>query len=329
MPCGPKACSAGASVGILCRNHRGILDAIFGTAKAGGRALFLNTDFAGPQAVEVCAREGVEVLFYDEEFADVVAEVDTPRGRYVAWTDDPSGATGGTTIDSLVASGSPALPPAPGKHGKAVVLTSGTTGTPKGADRDIALSLVAPGAFLSKIPFHRGGATYIAPPIFHSLSLGNVLLATAMGSTMVMRRFFDPEETLIATADHSCTSLILVPAMLNRLLSVGAERIKQLDLSALRIILCSGAQLDAALVTRAMDAFGDIVYNLYGSTEVAWATIATPADLRAAPGTAGRVPLGTTVELFDEKDRRLPMRGRYRAHLREQRAGIQWVYRWR
>jgi fatty-acyl-CoA synthase len=298
--------NAGLSVGILCRNHRGILDAIFGIAKAGGRAVFLNTDFAGPQTVEVCAQEGVEVLFYDEEFADVVAEVDAPQGRFVAWTDDPSGSTSGTTIESLITSGSPTLPPAPEKHGKVVVLTSGTTGTPKGADRDIALSLVAPGAFLSKIPIHRGEATFIAPPIFHSLGLANVLLATVMGSTMVMRRFFDPEETLIATAEHSCSSLILVPAMLNRLLSVGDARIEQLDLSALRVILCSGAPLEGALGTRAMDAFGDIVYNLYGSTEVAWATIADPADIRAAPGTAGRVPLGTTVELFDDKDQRVP-----------------------
>jgi fatty-acyl-CoA synthase len=48
-----------------------------------------------------------------------------------------------------------------------------------------------------------------------------------------------------------------------------------------------------------MDVFGDVVYNLYGSTEVAWATIATPEDLRAAPGTAGRPPLGTVVKLLD------------------------------
>ena len=291
----------GASVGILCRNHRGLLDAFYGTAKAGGRALFLNTDFSGPQAVEVSAREGVEALFYDEEFAEVVSKIDAPKGRFVAWTDDLHGATTGTSVETLITTGNPTLPPAPDKHGKFVVLTSGTTGTPKGADRDIALSLVAPGALLSKIPFHRGEATFIAPPIFHALGLANVLLATAMGSTMVVRRFFDPKETLIATAEHRCSSLILVPTILNRLLLEGVEGIKQLDLSSLRIILCSGAQLEGALATRAMDAFGDIVYNLYGSTEVAWATIADPADLRAAPGTAGRIPRGTTVRLFDDK----------------------------
>jgi fatty-acyl-CoA synthase len=55
-----------------------------------------------------------------------------------------------------------------------------------------------------------------------------------------------------------------------------------------------------------MDRFGDVLYNLYGSTEVAWATIAQPADLRAAPGTAGRPPRGTIVKLYDDDGREVP-----------------------
>jgi fatty-acyl-CoA synthase len=55
-----------------------------------------------------------------------------------------------------------------------------------------------------------------------------------------------------------------------------------------------------------MDLLGENVYNLYGSTEVAWATIATPDDLRKAPGTAGRPPHGTIVRIFDEDGNELP-----------------------
>lgn len=297
---------AGTTIGILCRNHRGLFDAIFGTAKAGARAVFLSTDFAGPQATQVCSQEGVEVLIFDEEFTEEVSGIGAPKGRLVAWTETRQSATTGITLESLIATGSAAPPPAPGCHGKAVVLTSGTTGAPKGADRDVSLSLVGPGALLSKIPFRRGGATFIATPIFHSLGLGNVLLATALGSTMVVRRNFDAEATLVSVAEHHCTSLIVVPAILNRLVAVGDERIAQLDLSALRIILSSGSQLNGSLAIRALDTFGDTLYNLYGSTEVAWATIATPADLRAAPGTAGRVPLGTTVAVLDDNGHPVP-----------------------
>jgi acyl-CoA synthetase (AMP-forming)/AMP-acid ligase II len=55
-----------------------------------------------------------------------------------------------------------------------------------------------------------------------------------------------------------------------------------------------------------MDAFGDTLYNLYGSTEVAWASIATPEDMRAAPGTAGKPPRGTVVRLYDERGVEVP-----------------------
>jgi fatty-acyl-CoA synthase len=131
-------------------------------------------------------------------------------------------------------------------------------------------------------------------------------LAIALGSTVVVRRRFDPEDTLIALAEHRCTALAVVPVILNRLLSLGEERIAATDLSALRIIASSGAQLEAALATKTMDTFGDVLYNLYGSTEVAWATIADPSDMRAAPGCVGKPPLGTTVRIYDDDGRRTP-----------------------
>ena len=297
----------GTGVGILCRNHRGMFDASFGVLKAGGRVLYLNTDFAAPQAKEVCAREGVEMLVYDEEFSDIVAGVDAPRGRFVAWTDDPAGGRGdGPSLESLIATGNPAAPPPPGSPGNVIILTSGTTGTPKGANRGQPKSLAPVAAILSRIPFRSRETTFMAPPVYHAWGLGVSVLTLGLGSTLVMRRRFDPEDTLVALAEHRCTALTVVPVLLNRLVSLGPERISEFDLSALRIIASSGSQLEAALASRAMDLFGDVVYNLYGSTEVAWATIATPEDLRAAPGCAGKPPLATTVKILDEHGRPLP-----------------------
>jgi fatty-acyl-CoA synthase len=294
-------------VAILCRNHRGIYDASYGALKTGARILYLNTDFAGPQAVEVCAREGVDALVYDEEFADIVAGVDAPKGRFVAWIDDPAeGLERDPTVESLITRGDIESPPPPSSPGSIVILTSGTTGTPKGASRSQPSSLTAPAAILSRIPFRAREVTLVAPPAYHAWGLGMSVLAVGLGSTLVVHRRFDPEAILAALAEHRCTALAVVPVQLNRLLSLGADRIGAADLSALRIIASSGAQLEAALSTGAMDVFGDIVYNLYGSTEVAWATIATPADLRAAPGCAGKPPLGTTVRIIDQHDRPAP-----------------------
>jgi acyl-coenzyme A synthetase/AMP-(fatty) acid ligase len=87
------------------------------------------------------------------------------------------------------------------------------------------------------------------------------------------------------------------------MLELPEEVLDRHDTSSLRVIAVSGSALPGPLATQVMDRFGDVLYNLYGSTEVAWATIATPEDLRAAPGCAGRPPLGTVVKLFDEDDR--------------------------
>ena len=293
-----RGVAADSGVGILCRNHRGMIDATFAAAKIGARALYLNTDFAGPQAREVCSREGVEVLVYDQEFTEVVAGVDASKGRFLAWADEPAD---GPTIEGLITTGNTASPPPPDAPEKVIILTSGTTGTPKGANRAQPRSLTVPAALLSRIPFRGREATLVAPPLFHAWGLANSILAIGLGSTLVVRRRFDPEQTLIAAAEHRCTAMAVVPVILQRILALGEDRIAELDLSALRIIACSGAQLEGALATRAMDVFGDVVYNLYGSTEVAWATIADPTDLRAAPGCAGKPPLGTTVRILDDQ----------------------------
>jgi fatty-acyl-CoA synthase len=184
-----------------------------------------------------------------------------------------------------------------------VILTSGTTGTPKGANRSQPRSLDPAAALFSKIPLRSDQRTMITAPLFHTWGFAHFTLAMALGSTLVLRRKFDPEETLAALEEHRCEALIVVPVMLQRILELPPETIAKYDLSALRVIAASGSALPGDLATKVMDRFGDVLYNLYGSTEVAWATIATPEDLRAAPGTAGRPPRGTVVKLLDEHGR--------------------------
>jgi fatty-acyl-CoA synthase len=187
-----------------------------------------------------------------------------------------------------------------------VVLTSGTTGTPKGAPRTEPRSLALVGGLLSKVPFRAREVTELCVPTFHSLGFAHMTLALALGSTLVVRRHFDPERTLDSLSEHEATALIVVPVMLARLLDLGDQALADHDLDHLKIIFAGGSQLGGELCQRAMRAFGPIVYNLYGSTEVAWATVASPQDLRAAPGTAGRPPRGTVVKILDPEWRELP-----------------------
>jgi len=184
-----------------------------------------------------------------------------------------------------------------------VILTSGTTGTPKGASRKQPDSLAPAAELFSTIPLRARQNTHIAAPLFHSWGFAHFTLAMPLGSTLVLRRKWSPEGMLNAVAEHECTTLVVVPVMLQRALEQPDEVIDRYDVSSLRVIAASGSALPGELALRVMDKFGDVLYNLYGSTEVAWATIASPQDMRSAPGTAGRPPHGTVVRLYDPEGR--------------------------
>jgi fatty-acyl-CoA synthase len=183
-----------------------------------------------------------------------------------------------------------------------VILTSGTTGTPKGASRLQPRSLDPAARFFSRIPLRARETTLIAAPLFHSWGYGHFTMALPLSSTLVLQRRFDPEATLAAIATWRPSALVVVPVMLTRILELGPEVIGRYDHSSLRVIAVSGSALPGELALHVMDTFGDVLYNLYGTTEVAWATIASPKQLRDAPGTAGTPPYGTQVGLFDEHD---------------------------
>jgi len=286
----------GETIGILCRNHRGFLDVTFAAAKGGARALYLNTDFAGPQLRDVCAREGVSLLVHDEEYNELVAPIETRHRTLLGWTEGPPGED---TLEAVMAEHAGRAVPLPARVPQVVLLTSGTTGTPKGAPRHSGATLSPMGAILSKVPFRARESTYVAAPMFHALGFTEMVVTVSLGSAVVVRRRFDPELVLTDIAERRCTGLIVVPVMLRRMIDAIESSPGRFDTSSLRIVLLSGAQLEAELARRAMRALGDVLYNFYGSTEVAWATFATPEDLRAAPGTAGRPPFGTFVKLFD------------------------------
>jgi fatty-acyl-CoA synthase len=292
--------SARDGLGILARNHRGLFEAIIAGAKLGARTLLLNTDFAAPQLADVCKREDVHALVHDEEFTQVADAVEVPQGKYVAWHD---GETHEDTLEGLIRSGSTSRPPRPSAKQRIVLLTSGTTGTPKGAPRDLALSLALPGGYLSKIPLRSARTVVLAAPAFHAWGLLSSMISLGLGNTLVIARRATPEWTLDALEKQHADALITVPILLARLLELGDDEIRSRDLGTLRVIALSGSALSADLASRTMDLLGDIVYNLYGSTEVAYATIATPADMRAAPGTVGRPPSGTTIKLLDSDGR--------------------------
>ncbi len=297
-----RGISEGDSVAVMCRNHRGFVDASVAVAKLGADILYLNTAFAGPQLVDVLEREKPGVVIHDEEFTDLLAAADI-ADRLIAWTDDTH--SDETTIEKLIATYPVTDLTAPERHARIVILTSGTTGTPKGAPRNEA-GIDAAVALLSRLPLRHGWRTHIAAPLFHTWGFAHFALAMLLGSTVVLRRKFDPEQALRVVRDENCESLVVIPVMLQRILSLPTETLDELDETRLRVVAASGSSLPGDLALAWMERFGDNLYNIYGSTEVAYASVATPEDLREAPSSAGRPPYSTIVKLYDAQGEAVP-----------------------
>jgi acyl-CoA synthetase (AMP-forming)/AMP-acid ligase II/carbon monoxide dehydrogenase subunit G len=294
----------GDGVAVMCRNHRGFIEATAALSKLGADALYLNTAFAAPQLTEVVGREKPKAIIYDEEFGELLADAGKRRKRFIAWYDTDSPPA--PTLDELIGNGDSSEVVPPEREGRATILTSGTTGSPKGASRANPQSMDPVVALLSKIPLKARETSHIAAPLFHSWGFAHFSLGMILGTTYVLRRKFDPEECLAEVARHRCDSLVVVPVMMQRIMELPEETRAKYDVSSLKVVAASGSALTGDLAVNWMDAFGDNLYNLYGSTEVAWASIATPADMRAAPGTAGKPPRGTVVKLFDEEGKEVP-----------------------
>jgi fatty-acyl-CoA synthase len=224
----------------------------------------------------------------------------------LAWHDDaPAGAS---TLDTLAAAAA-STPPTPPSPGRLVILSSGTTGAPKGAPREPSASaaLGPLTTILEQIKPRGGDPILIGPPVFHGFGLAFLGVALFVGAPVVLRRRFDPAWALEAVERHRVTHLVGVPVMLQRMLALGGRgsESERADTSSLRAAASAGAPLAPDVATAFMDAFGDVLFNLYGSTETGFASWAGPADLRAAPGTVGRPPRGTTLKVLGDDGREL------------------------
>src|SRR5690349_1353003 len=192
--------SEGDSVAIMCRNHRGFVDATVATAKLGADIVYLNTAFAGPQLADVLEREGPQVVVHDEEFTRLLEKADVGTS-VLAWVDEPTDGSVEDLIQKGIEAGDDRALDPPERHSRIIILTSGTTGTPKGAPRNEA-GIDAAVSLMSRLPLRYGWRTHIVAPLFHTWGLAHLMLGMLLGSTMVIRRKFEPEPALELTQKH-------------------------------------------------------------------------------------------------------------------------------
>ena len=293
-------------VAIMCRNHRGFVEALVAANRIGADVLLLNTSFAGPALADVVNREGADTVIYDEEFTDSVdrALVDKPNTtRIVAWTDHPEGHD--TTVEKLIAGHTGRRHVKTDRKSKLILLTSGTTGNPKGAKHSGGGATELK-AILDRVPWHTEETTVVVAPMFHAWGFSQLVFAASLGCTVVTRRKFDPEATLDLIDRYQATGLCVVPVMFDRIMDLPDEVRRRYRGRSLRFATASGSRMRPDVVTRFMDEFGDIIYNNYNATEAGMIATATPADLRAAPDTAGKPASGTEIRILDSELRPVP-----------------------
>ena len=308
------------TVAVMCRNHRGFIEALVGANRIGADVLLLNTSFAGPAMAEVIERESAGrpiTVIYDEEFTDTVERAlrDIPNAtRILAWTDsadstdgtDSTDVTGSATatVDSLIEAHLGRRPQPASRKSDVILLTSGTTGAPKGAKRSAGSGGAGDlKAVLDRTPWRAEEPIVIAAPMFHAWGFSQLLFAALLACPIVTRRKFDPEATLALIDRHRATGLAVVPVMFDRIMELPDDVRNRYSARSLRFATASGSRMRPDVVTAFMDQFGDVIYNNYNATEAGMIATATPADLRAAPDTAGRPADGTELRILDAAPR--------------------------
>lgn len=279
----------GQAVGVMCRNGRNFVAAAFAAGLVGADVVLVNTEFRATALAAALEAHQMRVMLCDDEFVDQVAGT----GESVLVI-DPSTVTARDCARPKVA-----------PSGRIVLLTSGTTGVPKGVPRKpkVSSGIGVSVTLLERTRLRVGSRMTLATPMFHGLGFGMLVLTISLGGTVLTRRHFDAEATLAQTSLHRADGLSVVPIMLARILDLPDQVRARNPLPCLRVVISSGDRLDPSLACRFMEAYGDVLYNLYGSTEVGIGALATPAELRDWPETVGRPVAGCPVRIFDRNGR--------------------------
>lgn len=318
-------------IGVLCRNHRGLVMALCAHGRLGTDIVFFNTGASAEQTRAVLKEQKIDLLFIDEEFLPLLPRDFSECPVIIAWEhgdtiglsrEQEAELKPASNIQDAIDSGDyaerhsewaslhevirttptdqsiPAIP----RLGRTIILTSGTTGTPKGARRPEPKTYMPASSIMSRIPLKHHRPVFLSAPMFHTWGFAQIQLALALRNTMIMQRKFSPKATLKVIEKNRPYAIAMVPTMLRRLLEVVPEGFD----SGVKVIATSGEALPPRVIEDTFRKFGDVLYNLYGSTEVSWASIAKPEEMKKYPRTAGKPPMATTLKILDDHGKELP-----------------------
>lgn len=282
----------GRKVAFFCKNHASLVQGIFAASRLGADLYLLNSSMSGLQFNRLVEEQNFDFLIYDEEFNDVIEGSLYRNPKIVSYQDNEAAIS---TLAVTIANQNHRLPPS--SSGKIVLLTGGTTGKPKQVvHRPSLFNFLHPfGALLNRLHLPRYSTAYIATPIYHGYGIAVLLAFFALGKKVVIQDSFDAKKACNLIRHHQVEVVTVVPLMIHKMLKHNTE-----DLQSLACIASGGAKLNPAVVKEVNRHLGDVLYNLYGTSEAGLNIIASPGDLKHHSNTLGKVIAGGRLQIVAE-----------------------------
>ena len=274
-------------VAFLCRNHASLVKAIFSVSRLGADIYLLNTEMSSSQFEELVEQHQFDLLIYDEELSYLLENSTFSNEKILCFHDEMP------VINHKLKRVSAS---------KIVLLTGGTTGKSKKVTHQPSLmNYVHPFlSLLTKLKLVNRENMLIATPIYHGYGLAILLSFIALGKTVVLSRGFAAEKVCELVRVHQIEAITVVPLMIDKMLKHNAD-----DLKSLKCIASGGAILNPKLVIDVNDKLGEVLFNLYGTSESGLNCIATPADLKLYNDTIGKAINGGHLKILDANKKEL------------------------
>jgi fatty-acyl-CoA synthase len=284
--------ASGKKAGLLCKNHASLVKAIFAVSLTGADLYLLNTEMSEAQLNNILEHRHFDLLIYDEEHGSLLEQSPHLKTTLLSYHDTFPAINNVHSISHYHKQKRHRA-----SSGKLVLLTGGTTGAAKEAVHKPSLfNYLDPFSdFLSRLKILNYQHAYIATPIYHGYGVAVLLLFCAVGKKVVIQRGFHAEKACRLIREHQIEVVTVVPLMLHKMLKANAD-----DLKSLACIASGGADLNPQLVKETLSQLGEVLYNLYGTSEAGLNMIATPQDLSYSANTIGKKIKGVRLKIVDD-----------------------------
>lgn len=282
---------SGHKVAIICKNHASLVKSIFAISRIGADLYFINTEISKLQFTHLIQQKQFDLLIYDSDFKEIVEQSDYANSRLLSYHHVLPSINNLSQLEPVKIQRIPRT-----FSGKIVLHTSGTTGTSKEIEHKPTLfNFLNPFvAFVSRLKIIKYNTAYIATPIYHGYGIAVLLLFIPLGKKVIVRQKFNANHACELIKKHHVEVVTVVPTMLQRMLDASKE-----DLKSLKCIASGGAKLSTKLVDKTIHSVGQVLYNLYGTTEAGLNFIATPDDLLYSSATVGKAIKGMVIRVMD------------------------------